>query len=149
MDPLSIIASSIAIAEVVAKAARKVQELLGARDSVQSLVDEVTKLDRVLKDAKGALSERKKHGQLPQNCVDAGTLFLAQAQDQLDELSKLLNGCIKSGANAKHKLKLAHIAWMTSQKRIKKLEQGLMDSRLALSTFWGAVQVLVHHHHNI
>ncbi|KAF5650739.1 ankyrin [Fusarium sp. NRRL 52700] len=140
MDPLSITVSSIALAEVVIKGANELQELFGARENIQSLVDEVYQLERVVQDAQVVLLERKKHDQLSQSAVDTGTVILSQVQDRLQELGNLLNGCIKQGANGEHKLKLAYITWLQSKRKIKDLQQDLMDSRLALSTFWGAVQ---------
>ncbi|PNP79779.1 hypothetical protein FNYG_06872 [Fusarium nygamai] len=143
MDPLSITVSTIALAEVVIKGANTLQELLGARENIQSLIDEAYQLERVFEDAQVVLLERKKHDQLPQNAIDPGTVILSQVQEQLQELSNLLNGCIKQAANGEHKMKLSYIAWLQSRKKAKNLQQDLMDARLALSTFWGAVQVLV------
>ena len=80
MDPLSITATSIALAEVVIKGAKRLQELLGAREDIQSLVSEVAQPSRVFRDAQFVLSERRKHLKLPQNAIDAGVAIPAQAQ---------------------------------------------------------------------
>ena len=141
MDPLSITVSSIALAKVVIKGAKTLQELLGAREDIQSLVDEVTQLNRVFEDAQVLLGERKKHLQLPQNMIDAGVSILSQAQNRLEKLRKLLGGCIKQASESGKKLKPVYIAWLRSRKEIKKVQQDLMDARLGLSTFWGGVQV--------
>jgi len=74
MDPLSIVVSSIALAETAKKAANLLRDCLGARANTQSLDKEVSETERVLQDAKAVLEKRSSHKQLPQDGISTSKI---------------------------------------------------------------------------
>jgi hypothetical protein len=83
MDPLSIIASTIALASLVGYGLEKLRELHGASNDVYSLINEVTDLKLILLEAERSIAERKSYPQQYQGSVEKiSELLLPSLQGQ-------------------------------------------------------------------
>ncbi|OCK74429.1 hypothetical protein K432DRAFT_363613 [Lepidopterella palustris CBS 459.81] len=139
MDPLSILASSITLTTVVLKTADLLQQILSNCQELNDLIDEVDKLGSIFEEAQDVFSERKKHAELPQQAVEAGSRVVCQAQIQLNQLNKLLARCLRHSKERKGCSKLAYVLWLRSKRESKNIQQNLMSARLSLCTLWGVV----------
>ena len=147
MDPLSIIASTIAIIGAggqAAKAIRKLASLKGAPDLILALNNEINDLHLVVVAIQDVFERQQTSGvPFPGNRageinVDTSiTKSLTQAKDkvlELEALYKRLNISIP-GSSAEFK----KIAWLREQKRVKKMHEDLKSVRLKLA---GALGIL-------
>ena len=141
MDPLSILASSITLATMVLRAADQLQQILSACKELHDLIDEVDKLCSIFEEAQNVFVERKKHAELPQQAVDAGSRIVNQAQIQLNHLNELLAHCLGHPNEQKGCSKRAYILWLRSRREAKNIQQNLMSARLSLCSLLGVVEM--------
>ncbi|ORX96464.1 hypothetical protein BCR34DRAFT_497736 [Clohesyomyces aquaticus] len=139
MDPISVLASSIAIATAVLQTADKLQQVLSAGQELRDLIDEIDKLRSVFEEAQRAFIERKLHAELPRVALEAGSRIVSQAQKQLDQLHALLERCLgdRSGRTSKR----ARLFWLGLRRKVRSIEQSLMSARLSLCSLWGAIEL--------
>lgn len=141
MDPLSIIASSIAVAQAVTATADTLGKVIRASRELQDLIGEVDKLRIVLDEAQRVFTERKKHAALPQQSVDAGCRIVDLTLTQMKQVNDILSQCVRQPKDEKGKPRLAYVKWLRYRGHIKSLEQSLTSARLSLCSFWGVLEM--------
>ena len=85
-------------------------DCVSTREDTQSLVNEVSGIEKVLQDAQAILEKRSSHKQLPQDGIAAGMAIVLATKAQLTKLDNLLESCVKERATDEHKIRLAWIA---------------------------------------
>lgn len=136
MDPLSIIASTIAIADAVGYGLEKLRDLYEANSEVCALINEVTDLKLVLLEARRSIEERKSYPQQYQGSIEKIANLLLPANDKLEELEKIVSDELTASRTLR-----TRIAWMRHKSKVNKILLALKEVRMNLPTIWGAANL--------
>ena len=147
MDPLSLIASIIAILGVggqAAKAVRKLAALKGAPDLVLALNNEISDLHLVVLAIQDVFQRQQNSGRpFPNNQVDevsvntSVTNSLRQAKEILIELEALHNRLNTSASGSSGSTTFNKVAWLREQRKVRKAQEDLRNVRLKLAAALG------------
>lgn len=141
MDPLSVIASTIAIAGALSSGLDQLRTLYDAGQEIHTLMNEVSEIRIILSEVESAIMERQSRKQLPQRSIDNICKLVVCAKDKLQLLDtitkdKLIRSNLPSG-----EAKVARLAWLRQKPKVKKLQEDLRVFRLSLSSVWGAANL--------
>jgi hypothetical protein len=137
MDPLSISASAIAVATVASQIVKnliRVKSLIGSRDGMLALANEVADLELVLLKI-GSATEAVSNGPTSEMLSLSGSI--ASASEKLNELDASIESCTgqKSSTNIRRRIK----QWLKEPHTLERLQQELRDIRCKISLELGVV----------
>jgi chromosome segregation ATPase len=141
MDPLSIIANSIAVASIVTYGLEKLVELHEAKSDICSFINEVTDLKLILLEAERSVTECQSYAQQGQNSVKKISELLLPAKDKLEELEKIISGQLTSLSSSDSKFKSVRVRWLRHKSKVKKIILELKEVRVNLPVLWGAAHL--------
>lgn len=141
MDPLSIIASSIAIAGALSVSLEAARTLHNSSSGLHPLINEVSEIRIVLIEVERAILERRHHQQLPQATVDNICKISAGAKKTLNQLDTIINERLIRSLTPLGETKVARLAWLRQKSKVKSLQQELKRTRLSLAGIWGAAHL--------
>jgi hypothetical protein len=144
MDPLSIIASTIAIAGAVSTSIHQIKAFYDAGNELHALMNEVSELRIVLSEVESAIIERQSRKTLPQRSVDNICLLINGAKDKLQQLDTIIKGPLTKANSSSGDGKVARLAWLRQKSKAKRLQEELKKFRLSLSSVWGAANLYVY-----
>jgi hypothetical protein len=141
MDPLSVIASSIAIAGAVSAGLEAVRTIHNAGGELHSLMNEVSEITILLGEVERAILERRRHQQLPQWTINNISKILLGAKSQLHELDAVVNHRLIRSVTPSGEANVARLAWLRQKSKVQRLQMGLRQTRLSLASLWGAANL--------
>jgi hypothetical protein len=144
MDPLSIIASTIAIAGAVSTSLDQIKAFYDAGNELHALMNEVSELRIVLSEVESAIIERQSRKTLPQRSVDNICLLINGAKDKLQQLDTMIKGRLTKAHSSSGDGQVARLAWLRQKSKAKRLQEELKEFRLSLSSVWGAANLYVY-----
>ena len=134
MDPLSVIASVIAISGAVATSLEQVRKFYGAEADVLGLINEVSDLRLILEGLDQTIQERGQHVKLQKDRVLAIISVLKRAQTEFEALNQAIKGGVFRTDPETGKDKVSRTSWMRKKSRILRLQSQIKDTRVTLST---------------
>jgi hypothetical protein len=141
MDPLSVIASSIAVAGAVSAGLETVRTLHNAGSELHSLINEVSDITVLLGEVERAILERRHHQQLPQWTVDNISKILIGAKNKLHDLDTVVNHRLIRSITPSGEANVARLAWLRQRPKVQRLQMELRQTRLSLASLWGAANL--------
>ena len=141
MDPLSIIASTIAIACATAQTLETLKSIYGANSELHALMNEVSELQIVLPEVERVILERRTHQQLPQGTVDKICKLLEGAKDSLHSLDNIIKDRLIHSYSPSGEAKVARLAWLRQKSKVRRIQQELRGTRSNLSDLWRAAHL--------
>jgi hypothetical protein len=139
MDPLSIGASALTIADAVGGALKLLGIIHDAPDEIYALSNDISDLQIVIREIHTALSQRINFGDIPCNTLSGLHKLLNRANGGLFELNQILRCRLLAGNTSEGKIsKLARIRWIRERPRVRKIQKDLSDLKLNITTLWGA-----------
>jgi hypothetical protein len=111
MDPLSIIASTIAITGATARTLEALNSIYGASSELHAFVNEVSELRIVLPEMERVILERRTHQQLPQGTVDKICKLLEGAKNNLHSLHNIIKDRLISSYSPSGEAKITRLSW--------------------------------------
>jgi hypothetical protein len=141
MDPLSIIANTIALTSMVAYGLEKLRELHEAKSSICSFINEVTDLKLILLEAERSVIERQSYSGQDQNSVEKISNLLLPAKDKLEELEKIIREQLTLSPSSGGQINSIRIRWLRHKSKLKSIILELKEIRVNLPVLWGAAQL--------
>ena len=138
MDPLSVIASTIAIAGAVSTGLEAVRNLHHASGEVLSLMNEVSEITIVLGDIEHAILEHRQNPQLSQRAIDNMGKILVRAKSNLQELNTVVHYRLIRSVKSSGEANIARLAWLRQRPKVQRLQTELRQTRISLASLWGA-----------
>ena len=138
MDPLSIIASTITVAGVVAAGLEYARTLENAGREVHLLINEVSDIRIVLMEIESAIRSRLHHQRLPHGSDESMCKLLSSAKHNLQQLDDVIKNQLKFCRSSKGQVKVARLAWFRQKSRIGSILEELRRTRTNLSAVCGA-----------
>ena len=136
-DPLSIIASIIAVvgaAEGVAKTLGKIKTIRNAPDELLALINEVSDLKIILSDIQSYVIHNIQRPQIsPEELRNISTL-INRARDKLLELDQLIQYRLIKPDSVSDQIKVSRREWLRARSTIERFRQSLRDIRLNIVT---------------
>lgn len=139
-DPLSIAASAIAVigaAQQVCKGVSKLRALQKAPEEFSALMNEVSDLQVVLQQVVSITCDFS-HEQQRRGEVAALKSHIKRAKDQLLHLDELVTSNLTKYARNGDR-KVARMAWMLEQNRVRTMTDGLRNVRWNIATGLGII----------
>lgn len=141
MDPLSVIASSIAIAGAVSKGLEVATTVHSASNELHPLMNDASETRILLQEIERCIRERQNYQQLPQGTTENIFKVLVGAKHKLQQLDTIINGRLIDSIGPSGEAKVARLAWLRHKPKVKRLQQELKRTRLSLAGLWGAANM--------
>nr|KAK5447113.1 hypothetical protein LTR18_002692 [Exophiala xenobiotica] len=138
MDPLSVIASCLAIAGATTATLKTIRVVQGAGDELKLLMSEVDGLQAVLGTLRAVLVKRRHDPSLPQDIIDEVCDYVASAGETLKSLDTLVKTKLVKGQKRNGQNKIAYTAWIKERDDVRKLQQDLRERRTILPVLLSA-----------
>jgi len=143
MDPLSVLASCLAIAGATATTLKTIRLVHGAGDDLKLLISEVDGLEAVLRTTEKALLRRRNSPLLPQDAIEEIRDYVTSAGEKLGELNTLVKDKLIKGQRSDGDVKVAYGAWLKERGHIRGLQQDLGEVRTVLPMLLAASHLWV------
>ena len=132
-DPLSLIASIIAVvgaAEGVSKTLAKMKSIRDAPDELLALINEVSDLRIILMDVQSYIAQNLRRPRIAQDELQHMSTLIDRAKEKLLKLDELIQyRLVKPDSIANH-IKVSKREWVRAKSTIEKFQQSLRDIRL-------------------
>lgn len=142
MDPLSAIASVIAVAQAVSHTLDQVNKFYGAKAEILALMNEVSDLRLVLQELDQTMKDRGQHTSLQNSRVPALLHVLKRAQAELETFNEATRDVFRTDHDT-GKDKVSRVVWMRKKSSIIRLQSQLRDMRATLSALCSTVTMSV------
>jgi hypothetical protein len=142
MDPLSIVASIIAViqaADRVGSLLSKLRCLSNAPLELHALVNEVSDMRIVLYDLRATLRDIGAWDTLPPERLMHLKKFVISSEAKLNEVEMLISGRFITEAPVGGKVKINRTAWVRRKGHVNSLKNELRELRVAISTSLTAI----------
>ncbi|KAH7383065.1 ankyrin repeat-containing domain protein [Cadophora sp. MPI-SDFR-AT-0126] len=136
MDPMSIVASSIAIvqaADRIGGLLGKLKPLFEAPREVEQLIKDVASLKSLINDVSGAAKEMNRSGILPAEKLETLKDFVDEAGDILNELDRLIESFKKPPKGIEGRLEVHRGTWTRKVGEVEKLRSRMRELRLSVA----------------
>ena len=133
MDPISAIASVIAISGAVATSLEQVRHFYDAKVEVLSLVNEVNDIRLVLAQFHRAIRDRGQGSRIEEDCALDISSVVKRAQTIFEELKNAINKGVFRSDPITGKGHTGRISWLRRKSQIQQLSSQLKDIRLTLT----------------
>ena len=143
MDPLSVIASVIAISGAVATSLEQVRQFYGAEAEVLSLVNEVNDLHLVLTQFHRTIRECGQTLHIQEDCALAIASVVKRAQADFEELNHAINKGVFRSDPTVGKNKIGRFSWMRQKSKLQRLSSQLKDARMTLTSLCSSATLYV------
>ena len=141
MDPLSVIASTVALTEATLKTIRLIQRVWSTAADVREVVEVLEKFRLVFSQAGEAVAKPHVWSNLSAQSKEAVSSIAASAKVEIDRLYLLLNEKIISPGPSGGDARVHYAAWLRHGSSIKKICDKLQDLQSNLSLVSGAIIV--------
>jgi hypothetical protein len=121
MDPLLVIASTVAIAVALSTSLDQFKTLYDAGHELHAVMNEVSEIRIVLLEVESAIMERQSRKQLPQRSVESICKLVVCAKDKLQLLDSITKDRLIQSYSPSGEAKVARLAWLRQKSKVKKL----------------------------
>lgn len=136
MDPVSIVASSIAIVQLADRIGGllvKLKPLFEAPREIAQLIKDVVSLRSLINNLAEAAKEMDRSDILPVGKIHTLQSFLDEAEDILRDLEQLIESFKKSAQDADTRLKVHRVTWTRKVGEVERLRNRMRDLRLSVT----------------
>ena len=132
MDPLSIIASTIAIGSFATASLNVILKIRGASDEVQALINEISDLSAIIKDVEHTLRYNKR---LNAESSGVATLHavLSKANTTINHLHAFVSRVLIKEETLLRDARISRTAWLREKPQVSKYQRQLLAIKLELS----------------
>jgi hypothetical protein len=142
MDPLSVGASALTIAETVVGALKIIEGLHSAPAEIHSLINVVSDVQVVVREVHSAVSRRSNVEDLPSDSIGNLETLLTRARSKLLDLDQIIQYRLLTSDEGGLVSKTARVRWLRERGRVGKLQKELSDIKLNIAAVWGAANSL-------
>ena len=138
MDPLSITASAIAVAQALTSGLKTFKTIYDAGIEIDALVEEILEVNLVIVDVENAIVDRERCEIANPVRTDSINRLIASAKLKLDTLNVIVNGKLISSSMTVGETRIARLSWLRQKSNIKRQQDSLRQTRERLSTLLDA-----------
>lgn len=132
MDPLSIIASVIAIGSFTTASLKVILKIRGASDEVQALINEISDLSAIIKDVEHILRYNKRLN-AKSDGVASLQAVLSKANITINHLHAFVSSVLIKEETLLRNARLSRTAWLREKPQVSKYQRQLLAIKLELS----------------
>lgn len=146
MDPLSIIAGSVAVLGAggkVVKGLTKLKDLRNVPDLLLAVVNEVSDLSLIVQEIRAIFGQDTIHGTIPPTAASTLTQLLDRAQAILLELDQIVNYRLLLPPKNNGEVSVRHSAWLSEERHVLRLQGRLRTIRLDMVAGLATLNLLV------
>lgn len=132
MDPLSIIASAIALAGAASTSLHKAREFFGAKTELLCLINEVSDIRLVVEEFDHLMRQRGSNAELAKESIDAIATVLQIAQADSVTLNEVNYNEVSRVDQSTGQQKVRRFAWTRHKSKLVRLQTRLKDTRTTL-----------------
>ena len=132
MDPLSIIASTIAIGTFATASLNVILKIRGASDEVQALINEISDLSAIIKDVEHTLRYNKRLN-AESNGVATLHAVLSKANVTINHLHAFVSRVLIKEETLLRDARISRTAWLREKPQVSKYQRQLLAIKLELS----------------
>ena len=150
MDPLSIIASCIAVAGAggtAIKGLRKLRDITRIPHVLLTVINEVADLTMVVQNINLTFQAYQDSANIPRASMAIIDQLLDRAQATLLELDQVLNYRLLQSPKPSGEITFSRSAWILEEHRVHRLQSRLRTTRLDIATSFAALTLYVLHNH--
>jgi hypothetical protein len=144
MDPLSIIASSIAVSQMLISTLQTLKRIRNAPNEIRATLTELEELQRVFRQVEVIFRQRQSGSQsLTESTRVAFESVLVSANVELRSIHQTMDNIVTvdDSEQAGAAIKISHTAWLRKRQWIKAAGARLRDLKLSLAVLNGSVIV--------
>ena len=142
MNPLSIIASCVAVAGAggaVVKGLKKLRDLTKVPDVILSIINEVADLTLVVQDIRLNFQLHQSSLNISQASMSVINHLLDRAQSTLLKLDQVINYRLLSPSGNSGEVVFRRSAWIFEEQHVRRLQSSLRTTRLDIATKFAAL----------
>ena len=132
MDPLSIIASIIAIGSFATASLNVIVKIRGASDEVQALINEISDLSAIIKDVEHTLRYNRRLN-AESNGVATLHAVLFKANTTINHLHAFVSRVLMKEETLLRDARISRTAWLREKPQVSKYQRQLLAIKLELS----------------
>ena len=132
MDPLSIIASIIAIGSFATASLNVIVKIRGASDEVQALINEISDLSAIIKDVEHTLRYNKRLN-AESNGVATLHAVLSKAHTTINHLHAFVSRVLMKEETLLRDARISRTTWLREKPQVSKYQRQLLAIKLELS----------------
>lgn len=132
MDPLSIIASTIAVGTFASASLNVILKIRGASDEVQALINEISDLSAIIKDVEHTLRYNKRLN-AESNGVASLHAVLSKANTTINHLHAFVSRVLIKEETLLRDARISRTAWLREKPQVSKYQRQLLAIKLELS----------------
>ena len=132
MDPLSIIASTIAVGTFATASLNVILKIRGASDEVQALINEISDLSAIIKDVEHTLRYNKRLN-AESNGVASLHAVLSKANTTINHLHAFVSRVLIKEETLLRDARISRTAWLREKPQVSKYQRQLLAIKLELS----------------
>ena len=132
MDPLSIIASTIAIGSFATASLNVILKIRGASDEVQALINEISDLSAIIKDVEHTLRYNKRLN-AESNGVASLHAVLSKANTTINHLHAFVSRVLMKEETLLRDARISRTAWLRAKPQVSNYQRQLLAIKLELS----------------
>ena len=132
MDPLSIIASIIAIGSFATASLNVILKIRGASDEVQALINEISDLSAIIKDVEHTLRYNKRLN-AESNGVATLHAVLSKAHTTINHLHAFVSRVLMKEETLLRDARISRTTWLREKPQVSKYQRQLLAIKLELS----------------
>lgn len=132
MDPLSIIASTIAIGSFATASLNVILKIRGASEEVQALINEISDLSAIIKDVEHTLRYNKRLN-AESNGVASLHAVLSKANTTINHLHAFVSSVLLKEETLLRDARISRTTWLREKPQVSKYQRQLLAIKLELS----------------
>ena len=138
MDPLSISAGAITVAQALTSSLKTFKTFHDAGIEIDELVEEISEVKLVITDVEKAILDRERYEAASPARMHSINRLIASAKLKLDNMNAIVNGKLISSSMTVGETRIARLAWLRQKSNIKRQQDSLRQTRERLSTLLDA-----------
>ena len=138
MDPLSITAGTITVAQALTSGLKTFKTLHDAGIEIDALVEEISEVQLVIVDVEKAIFGRERGETANSARMHSINRLTTSAKQKLDTLNTIVNGKLIGSSMTEGETRVARLSWLRQKSNIRRQQESLRQTRERLSTLLDA-----------
>lgn len=138
MDPLSVTAGAIAVAQALTSGLKTFKTIHDAGAEIDALVDEISEVKLIIVDVEKAILDRERCESIGPARTESMNRLIASAKVMLDTLNAIVNRKLMVPSMTVGETRIARLSWLRQKTNIQRQQDSLRQTRERLSTFLDA-----------
>ena len=138
MDPLSIAAGAITVAQALTSGLKTFKTFHDAGIEIDALVEEISEVTLIIVDVEKAIIDREWGETANPARMHSINRLIASAKQKLDTLNAIVNGKLIGSSMTVGETRIARLSWLRQKSNIKRQQDSLRQTRERLSTLLDA-----------